>query len=145
MQKCKFSNDRLKRWITQDYDIKYEFIPGKENVAADVLSRCYGEDYEPLESKEISIYAVMMQKPSKKIIEMLKNIGNLQSEDRKLLVLKNKVKYETDEIIMKMYIIEDDLLKKKFKNSKKCIVIPENVLEELIKELHIMYVHYTMF
>ena len=38
LNKCKFTNSRIMRWIlsVQDYDINYGYIPGKENVAADL-------------------------------------------------------------------------------------------------------------
>ena len=39
--KCRFANDRLMRWILaiQDYSITFEHLPGKNNGAADLLSR----------------------------------------------------------------------------------------------------------
>ena len=44
--KCKFTNNRIMRWMLaiQDFDISFEHIKGKLNVAADVLSRNH-DDY----------------------------------------------------------------------------------------------------
>ena len=41
LKTCKFVNARLTRWILsiQDYDITVEHCPGRENIAADILSR----------------------------------------------------------------------------------------------------------
>ena len=41
LRTCKFTNSRLTRWrlAIQDYKITMEHCPGKENVAADLLSR----------------------------------------------------------------------------------------------------------
>ena len=41
LRTCRFVNARLTRWILaiQDYDITMEHCPGKENIAADLLSR----------------------------------------------------------------------------------------------------------
>ena len=49
LRTCKFTNARLTRWILaiQDYNIEMEHCPGKENVAADLLSRLHPEkDWE---------------------------------------------------------------------------------------------------
>ena len=83
MQKCKFVNNRLKRWCLafQDYDITYEYIQGRKNVVADILSRGYDQNYEPENRKEILISTVLKEKPSTEITEMLKNIENLPKND----------------------------------------------------------------
>lgn len=63
--RCRFANNRLTRWIlyTQDYDIEYEFLPGKRNSAADLLSRNY-EDYDLSKRDDfVSIMAVLMAQP----------------------------------------------------------------------------------
>ena len=41
LKRCKLSHGRLTRWVLalQEYDITWEYIPGRKNVAADVLSR----------------------------------------------------------------------------------------------------------
>ena len=43
---AKFQNDRIMRWALAllEYDYKVESIPGKDNVAADYLSRIIGGD-----------------------------------------------------------------------------------------------------
>ena len=41
LKRCKLSHGRLTRWILllQEYDLKWEYTPGKKDVVADVLSR----------------------------------------------------------------------------------------------------------
>ena len=41
LKNCKLSHGRLTRWILalQEYNIRWEYIPGKKNIAADVLSQ----------------------------------------------------------------------------------------------------------
>ena len=40
LKNCKLSHGRLTRWtlVLQEYNISWEYIPGKKNIAADVLS-----------------------------------------------------------------------------------------------------------
>ena len=40
-KKCKLNHGRLTRWILilQEYNINWEYVPGKQNVVADGLSR----------------------------------------------------------------------------------------------------------
>ena len=49
LRTCKFVNARLTRWILsiQDYNITMEHCPGRENIAADLVSRQYpGKQWE---------------------------------------------------------------------------------------------------
>ena len=41
LKRCKLSHGRLTRWVLalQEYKINWEYIPGKKNIAADVLSK----------------------------------------------------------------------------------------------------------
>ena len=41
LKHCKLNHGRLTRWVLalQEYNIAWEYIPGKQNIAADVLSR----------------------------------------------------------------------------------------------------------
>ena len=41
LKQCKLSHRRLTRWILllQEYNINWEYVPGRKNAAADVLSR----------------------------------------------------------------------------------------------------------
>ena len=41
IQRCKLSHGRLTRWILalQEYNITWEYVPGKQNTVADALSR----------------------------------------------------------------------------------------------------------
>ena len=41
LKKCKSNHGRLTRWILvlQEYNIQWEYIPGKQNIVADGLSR----------------------------------------------------------------------------------------------------------
>lgn len=40
IKQCSFTNERLKRWALalQQFDLEVEYIPGKENIAADALT-----------------------------------------------------------------------------------------------------------
>ena len=48
MERMKDANSRITRWYLdlQPYRFQVLHIPGKENVTADYLSRCLGEDSE---------------------------------------------------------------------------------------------------
>ena len=72
--KCRFTNDRLMQWILaiQDFAITFEHLKGKNNGAADYLSR-YAKVFE-LEKIDphISIMNIFYTNPYKKILKKLK-------------------------------------------------------------------------
>ena len=137
--RCRFANNRLTRWIlfTQNYDIEYDFLPGKQNSAADLLSRNY-EDYE-LSKKDdfVSIMAVFMAEPDSNLVKKMKNFKNLQKED--LILSKIVTKIHTSKYANRYTILNGILIKKAGKLQK--IILPAELAKELVMELHNMYCH----
>ena len=85
LRTCKFVNARLTRWILaiQDYDITMEHCPGKENIAADLLSRQHPDkDWE----KERNIIQLtingLKHGCSKELQNDLQNLRQMQQEDQ---------------------------------------------------------------
>ena len=84
----KFVNARLTRWILaiQDYNITIEHCPGKDNVAADVLSRQHPEtNWEKKEKDTTQLYInALKYECLKELKNNLKNIQQLQREDTRV-------------------------------------------------------------
>ena len=61
--RCKLSHGRLTRWILalQEYHITWEYIPGRKNVAADVLSRTNVTDqtFEGEKEKIVKVFCII--------------------------------------------------------------------------------------
>ena len=141
--KCRFTNNRIMRWIlaTQDFDIEFQYIKGTSNIAADVLSRNPEDFMNSRLNDEIHIEAIYTQNPSTELINCIKNLSNSQKEDLKLnkiiLDLKSDV---ISEKIRKKYLIIEDILYKNTARGKK-IVIPDVLAKKLALELHDIYGH----
>ena len=139
--KCRFANNRIMRWIlaTQDYDIEFEYIKGKLNTAADMLSRNPDDEMEVKKEDKIYISSLLEISPSKKLINDIKNLAKIQSENEKLKIIFESLKNK-DEKLSKIYSIHKNILYKKFKSVEK-ILIPETLAKEIAIELHTMYAH----
>ena len=96
----------------QDYDIEIEFIQGKKNFFADAMSSRFDQNYVPVRENEILISSVLYKNPNTSTIKYLKNIEKLQNEDKKIFKIKEKIFYEINEKLMKIYVIENNVLKK---------------------------------
>lgn len=136
--KCRFANNRVMRWIlaTQDYDITYEYLPGKLNGAADCFSR-NREDYQASKiDEEISIMNVVMVSPDPNLVMRIKNLKIEQRSDAEILSIIENI---NSPAIEKHFCLIDDLLIRRNNFGK--IVLPENLARKLVFELHIMYCH----
>ena len=83
LRTCKFTNARLIRWILaiQNYNITMEHCPGKENIAADQLSRQnLGKDWETEKAiTQITINALKYE-CSRELRNHLKHIRKSQRQ-----------------------------------------------------------------
>lgn len=91
LKSCRFLNDRLARWsfAIQDFDKEIKFCKGKDNIAADVLSR-----YDNLNNDEIKFpiiaATVLAREPSEQVIDRFGNVGDEHRNDQSLLgILEN--------------------------------------------------------
>ena len=81
--RCRFANNRIMRWILsiQDFDITYEYIEGKNNVAADVLSRNICDYNASKKIEEIFVGSIV----KKSTVEKLTDISKIQLQDAVLV------------------------------------------------------------
>lgn len=75
---------------------------------------------------------ILVQKPSKKLIQNLKNITQLQQKDEKILKIINNCKISK----YKTFTFKDNIL---YKNNN--IVIPKSLIKNLIIETQEIYGH----
>ncbi|KAK3779699.1 hypothetical protein RRG08_013654 [Elysia crispata] len=132
------SSARVKRWAlllaAYDYDIKY--IPGKENCAADFLSRKPGHR-KPSEEEQVPVQVLLIQE------EQIINSKTVKEETAKDTIL-SKVKFtkdgwstQPDESMIPYFrkrleiTVEDDIL---MWDSR--VIIPKSLQELLLKDLH---------
>lgn len=141
----RFTNARLRRWMLaiQDYDIEIEYITGKKNVVADVLSRCYhhGIDGDAGKDEEIQIATILMQKPSKELIQDVKNIKQLQSNDPEMQKIISELTRKTHKATNHRYILREGILCKRNSAGNDRIMLPKSCLVKLATEVHETYGH----
>lgn len=147
---CKLSHGRLTRWILalQEYDIKLEYIPGKLNKVADILSRIdkNTEQIDTHPENILKIYHILIDEG--KLQEILEKIKREQQADKsviKIMEYINDVNNKTEcEKISKRYKLYEDLV---FINISDIVnmwrlVVPESAAKELINAYHIYFGHF---
>ena len=141
LKTCKFTNARLTRWILaiQDYDITIEHCPGKENIAADLLSRQHPEkDWEKgRDITQITINALKYEWPSE-LENDLKNIQILQREDMRVNRIIQTLEKDTKQA-SRFSINKGILCQKSIEGER--IYLPIKTLKKLIWECHVAYGH----
>ena len=141
LKTCKFVNARLTRWILaiQDYSIMMEHCPGKENTAADLLSRQHPDKIWEKEKKttEISINE-LKHKCSAQLKTYLSNIRQLQESDKQIVKRIQEVKEQGGET--PRFKIQKGTMYQKGKDGYK-IYLPKKIINTLIRECHQAYGH----
>lgn len=124
----KMFTPRVWNWIIQlqNYDIDYQYIPGRENFIADYLSRNMKHD-----RNQIEIHVNLI---TNKLERLSRQIPALQRDDCEL-----KMIIENIEHFHKYELVDDVLLQKK--GNKRLIMVPDVVVYELIQEVHIRFSH----
>lgn len=134
----KYISARITRWVLaiQDYDITIEFLPGKNNQIADILSRFPTASNEHLINKErqVTIAEMLAKDPSNEFNGILKNLRTHQRQDENLQNIINNIAQHSK------YIIKNGLLHKKCENKEK-IVLPTKVIKTITIETHLIYAH----
>ncbi|KAL4090858.1 hypothetical protein QTP88_025623 [Uroleucon formosanum] len=97
IKQCKLTSGRLTRWALalQEFDFTIEHIPGKENRAADTLTR-YPRIGENGMDNKICINKIEPTLFSKELINLLNNISTEQIKDKRINKMhKSKSKHTT--------------------------------------------------
>ena len=141
LRTCKFTNARLTRWILaiQDYNITMEHCPGKENIAADLLSRQHPEKEWEKERDitKITINALRYE-CSRELKNNLKNIQQLQQEDERISRVIQALQKD-DEDTSRFRINKGIVCQKTPEGDK--IYLPIKILKTLIWDCHSAYGH----
>lgn len=92
LKKCRLSHGRITRWILtlQEYDITWEFVPGKENIIADTLSRINTSNPEyTLQEPEIHKVFTILEN-NNKLTDIISKLEREQHLDGRLKSLIEK-------------------------------------------------------
>ena len=111
LKRCKLSHGRLTRWILllQEYDLKWEYIHGRKNVVADVLSRV-DIDKQTFEGEKESILKVYhILSSSAGLQSILEHLSTHQQADSKLISIITRLE-AGDKTISQYYKIHNGIL-----------------------------------
>ena len=141
LRTCKFINARLTRWILaiQDYNITMEHCPGKENVAADLLSRQHPDsDWEKKRSTTQLTIITLKHSCSEELKNDLQNLQQLQHEDQR----RNRIIQALNEENNQNHrtIMQEGILYQKTTEGKR-IYLPTKILKRLTWECHRAHGH----
>jgi hypothetical protein len=143
-RECKLSHGRLTRWILalQMYNIKWEYVPGKENKVADTLSRVNCETGEMEDENENIAKVYTALRVREDLERILAQVTEEQQQDVKVQALRNRVE-AADPMICDFYQIHENLLfnRKNDRTSWK-LVVPETIIRKVILDYHERYGHY---
>lgn len=132
MQKTRFLNQRLTRWLLylQNFDIKFEYIKGSENKLADYASRA---DITKEDGNLETMIAMGVVKQETHFESKMRNIHVFQKKDGRNLEILRKV----EKTPVKNYRVIDNVL---YKNDR--VVVPAELIEKLIDYVHSFYGHF---
>lgn len=130
IKQCRLTNGRLTRWALalQEFDLTLKFIPGRENIAADVLSR-YPRVGENIMEQKTSINKINTNTISKELIKKIRNANRIHEKEPHRKYSDN---IKTVDGIT--------FAKNKLTNRWK-IVIPGHLTSQLIREMHMTFNH----
>ena len=122
--------------------INWEYIPGKKNIVADVLSRINLEQqaFEGEKETIAKVYSILKSKSD--LENIMKSILQHQIEDPRINNLRQRL-IQQDERITSFYCLHENLLFVKTSNNQRSwkLVIPKAMEKELILDYHIRYGH----
>ena len=141
LRSCKLLSGRLMRWTLaiQDYSLRVEFCPGKENVVADALSRqtCPGVGI-PEPRRDNMVLCPLAKKVSTTFLGDLKDVKRKQEEDPKLRKVMEDlaIRQEDDQ----RFKLMEGILYKKGRDGWK-LYLPLSMARNLAQECHEVYGH----
>jgi hypothetical protein len=140
----KMHSSRVVRWLIylNKFDYVVEYIAGKDNTAADILSR-YSYDVKTVQEdkKKMPEILVFATETRKGLTKKLRNISQLQMNDENLYIIMNKLVNEPErEILVRggkgIYKLHNGILYVTVMGGFKKLVIPEVMINELILHYH---------
>lgn len=144
LQKCKLNHGRITRWILalQEYNISWEYVPGKQNTVADVLSRVNVEGGTlDVEKEDIGrIYNTLVTRQG--LTDILNKVKEEQQNDDKLTKIKQRLQSE-DPGITPHYQLYNNLIftTPNINGNHWKLYIPKSLEIPLIQNYHQLYGH----
>lgn len=140
LKTCRFGNARLTRWTLaiQDYDVDIQHCAGKDNVAADVLSRMHpSRQWVRSDNEEVVTVNWITHKCSLDLQNKLKNLEVTQSLDEDIIAIKKLLERGEPSKRFKLY---EDIVYRKNENRER-IYLPLETFKALAWECHTAYGH----
>ena len=144
LKKCKLSHGRLTRWVLalQEDNINWEYVPGRKNIAADVLSRVnlINQTYEGEKETLARVYNIL--KSRTELESIINKIELHQRQDSRLAQILQRLE-DKDVRITPYYCVIDKILfiKPKYRDHDWKIFVPKTLEKEIIIDYHIRYGH----
>lgn len=143
IKKCKVGHSRLSRWLLalQNFNIEWEYLPGKDNIVADIISRTDYENKGDIgNSNEFKVLNII--KDDSELKRIILEIKEKQDTDPWIMRIKDKV--ENGNVnICKYFIVFENLLfcRKSYKNNFWKLCVPSDLQDRLIEEIHLRNGH----
>jgi len=133
LKQCRLTSGRLTRWTLalQEYELEIIYIPGRENVIADTLTR-YPRTTDNRIEKKLYLNKIKLERYSQELRSDIKNLKQLQEYDKRI----SKLKMKHSEHIM----VKDGIIFVKDKEDWQ-IAIPEQMARRLTLETHTIFGH----
>ena len=144
LKNCKLSHGRLTRWTLalQEYNINWEYVPGKYNIAADVLSRVniQNQTFEGERETVAKVYHII--KDRTELAEIINKIKLQQRSEEKLNNIRQRL-INKDERVTPYYCVYQDVLfiKNTNQSNQWKLLIPKTIEKEITMDYHIRYGH----
>lgn len=144
LKTCKFTNQRLTRWILsiQDYNLEIMHIKGKNNIVADILSRQRNRNISQERTPDEIIIAFQERMEfSSKLKKGLKNMDAYQKNDNYISKLLENIDLINNKNASPVkYVCEKDVLYQ-CEPGRRRVVLPKEMLVILTAEIHELYGH----
>lgn len=140
---CRLLSPRITRWALalQEFSFDIVHIPGRENVAADALSRHACGRLPTPSDKCFQMFALHLPSQFQNI---LKNIKSYQLQDPRLVNIRNQI--NSDETLNKRYVLIKDILYKRGSDENILLLcIPECLIKDIIINFHISLGHFGVY
>ena len=128
--------------VLQEYNLNWEYIPGKKNVVADTLSRVNIKDqtYEGEKETVIKIYHIIKSRTD--LANIMKELEQQQEQDPKLNKIRQRLT-DKDDHVSQFYCKHQGILfiKTRYKFNTWKIAIPRATEKDLILDYHERYGH----
>lgn len=140
LNSCKLLNARIMRWSVQiqEFNLQIQHIAGKENIGADTLTRYPQGDKDTMKRhQQIFINQLVLGKYSRGLTRQFQNLSMLQQQDQILNQIILRLPNEPN-LPYKYY---NNILFYVDRKNKERMMVPDNMVKQLITEVHEEYGH----